>query len=43
MHIRICSEEPPSHSQFIRRAEAKDYEGKIQSIPIKVTYSLLLS
>lgn len=36
---RVCSEEPPSHSQFIRRAEAKDHDGKIQSIPIKVTQS----
>ena len=40
-HIRarpvwVCSEDPPSHSQFIRRAEAKDNEGKIQSIPIKI-------
>lgn len=33
---RICSEDPPSHSQFIRRAEAKDKDGQIQSIPIKV-------
>ena len=33
---RICSEDPPSHSQFIRRAEAKDNSGKIQSIPIKI-------
>ena len=32
----VCSEDPPSHSQFIRRAEAKDQEGKIQSIPIKI-------
>lgn len=32
----VCSEDPPSHSQFIRRAEAKDTEGKIQSIPIKI-------
>ena len=34
--VWICSEDPPSHSQFIRRAEAKDNDGKIQSIPIKV-------
>ena len=32
----VCSEDPPSHSQFIRRAEAKDMDGKIQSIPIKI-------
>ena len=32
----VCSEDPPLHSQFIRRAEAKDHEGKIQSIPIKI-------
>jgi len=32
----VCSEDPPSHSQFIRRAEAKDENGKIQSIPIKI-------
>ena len=25
-----------SHSQFIRRAEAKDSEGKIQSISVKI-------
>jgi len=31
-----CSEDPPSHSQFIRRAEAKDSEGKIQSISMKI-------
>ena len=36
MNFRVCSEDPPSHSQFIRRAEAKDKEGKIQSIPIKI-------
>jgi len=34
--VWVCSEDPPSHSQFIRRAEAKDHEGKIQSIPIKI-------
>jgi len=34
--VWVCSEDPPSHSQFIRRAEAKDKEGKIQSIPIKI-------
>ena len=34
--IWVCSEDPPLHSQFIRRAEAKDHEGKIQSIPIKI-------
>ena len=34
--VWVCSEDPPSHSQFIRRAEAKDNEGKIQSIPIKI-------
>merc|ERR1719348_551890 len=34
--VWVCSEDPPSHSQFIRRAEAKDSEGKIQSIPIKI-------
>merc|ERR1712168_733869 len=34
--IWVCSEDPPSHSQFIRRAEAKDNDGKIQSIPIKI-------
>ena len=34
--IWVCSEDPPSHSQFIRRAEAKDTDGKIQSIPIKI-------
>ncbi|TRY74487.1 hypothetical protein TCAL_01325 [Tigriopus californicus] len=34
--IWVCSEDPPSHSQFIRRAEAKDNEGKIQSNPIKI-------
>ena len=28
--------DPPSHSQFIRRAEAKDSEGKIQSISMKI-------
>ena len=32
----VCSEDPPLHSQFIRRAEAKDHENKIQSIPIKI-------
>lgn len=35
--IWVCSEDPPSHSQFIRRAEAKDSEGKIQSIPVKIS------
>jgi histone-lysine N-methyltransferase EZH2 len=34
--VWVCSEDPPSHSQFIRRAEAKDNDGKIQSIPIKI-------
>ncbi len=34
--IWVCSEDPPSHSQFIRRAEAKDSEGKIQSINMKI-------
>jgi histone-lysine N-methyltransferase EZH2 len=34
--VWVCSEDPPLHSQFIRRAEAKDHEGKIQSIPIKI-------
>ncbi|XP_023346406.1 histone-lysine N-methyltransferase EZH2 [Eurytemora carolleeae] len=34
--VWVCSEDPPAHSQFIRRAEAKDNEGKIQSIPIKI-------
>ena len=29
-------QDPPSHSQFIRRAEAKDSEGKIQSISMKI-------
>ena len=34
--IWVCSEDPPSHSQFIRRAEAKDSENKIQSINVKI-------
>jgi len=34
--VWVCSEDPPSHSQFIRRAEAKDKDSKIQSIPIKI-------
>merc|ERR1712223_1597884 len=38
--VWVCSEDPPSHSQFIRRAEAKDSEGKIQSIPIKIISSV---
>ena len=38
--VWVCSEDPPSHSQFIRRAEAKDNEGKIQSIPIKIIPSV---
>lgn len=32
----IHGKDPPSHSQFIRRAEAKDSEGKIQSISMKI-------
>ncbi len=36
LHCRVCSDDPPSHSQFIRRAEAKDSDGKIQSMPIKI-------
>jgi len=38
--VWVCSEDPPSHSQFIRRAEARDNEGKIQSIPIKIISSV---
>jgi len=38
--VWVCSEDPPSHSQFIRRAEVKDNEGKIQSIPIKIINSV---
>ena len=34
--VWICSDDPPSHSQFIRRAEARYNDGKIQSIPIKI-------
>jgi len=34
--VWVCSEDPPSHSQFIRRAQAEDNKGKIQSIPIKI-------
>ena len=37
---RLCSEDPPSHSQFIRRAEAKDNDDKIQSIPIKIIHAV---
>ena len=39
-YSRLCSEDPPSHSQFIRRAEAKDNDSKIQSIPIKIINSV---
>ena len=38
--VWVCSDDPPSHSQFIRRAEAKDSEGKIQSIPVKIIPAL---
>ena len=38
--IRLCSEDPPAHSQFIRRAEAKDNDDKIQSIPIKIIHAV---
>ena len=38
--VWICSDDPPSHSQFIRRAEAKDSEGKIQSMPVKIIPAL---
>ncbi|CAB4054118.1 EZH2 [Lepeophtheirus salmonis] len=38
--VWVCSEDPPSHSQFIKRAEAKDNEGKLQSIPIKIIYAV---
>jgi len=38
--VWVCSEDPPSHSQFIRRAEIKDTDGKIQSIPIKIINSV---
>jgi len=34
--VWLCSEDPPSHSQFIRRAAAKDSDGKIQSVPVKI-------
>ena len=34
--VIIFFKDPPSHSQFIRRAEAKDSEGKIQSISMKI-------
>merc|ERR1719228_152793 len=38
--VWVCSEDPPSHSQLIRRAEIKDTDGKIQSIPIKIINSV---
>ncbi len=38
--VWVCSEDPPSHSQFIRRAEARDADGKIQSIPIKIIHAV---
>jgi len=34
--VWACSEDPPAHSQFIRRAEARDKDGQIQSFPIKI-------
>ena len=34
--VWVCSEDPPAHSQFIRRAEARDKDGQIQSFPIKI-------
>jgi len=38
--VWICSEDPPKHSQFIKRAECKDSSGQLQSIPVKTIYSV---
>jgi len=35
-----CSDDPPAHSQYIRRAECKDANGQLQNIPVKVIYAV---